>query len=88
MWPEDLPNAEVVFLSFCGYGLGEAWEVLDAHLRKGGPLAPYLRARRVYMLEAGLFQALTHLVAKGTWLLAQALRGKEIPPGLARRLEA
>ncbi|MDM7325314.1 MAG: ABC transporter substrate-binding protein [Thermus sp.] len=84
---QELPDAQVVFLAFCGHGLGEAWEALDAHLRRGGPLAPYLRSRRVYVLEAAFFQALTHLVAEGTWLLARALRGEEIPPALARRLE-
>ncbi|MFN4073473.1 MAG: ABC transporter substrate-binding protein [Thermus sp.] len=82
----SLPQAEVVFLSFCGYGLAEAWEVVAAHLAEGGPLAAYLGGRRAYVLEASPFQALTPLVAEGVWVLARLLRGQEVPAHLARRV--
>lgn len=74
--PEDLPEAEVVFLAFCGYALEEAKEVVAAHLARGGWLAGYLRGRRAYLLDAGPFQALTHRVVEGVEVLARLLRGE------------
>ncbi|WP_105318485.1 ABC transporter substrate-binding protein [Thermus tenuipuniceus] len=74
--PEALPEAEVVFLAFCGYGLEEAREAVAAHLARGGWLGAYLRGRRACLLDAGPFQALTHRVVEGVWILARLLRGE------------
>lgn len=74
--PEGLPEAEVVFLAFCGYSLEEAREAVAAHLARGGWLGAYLRGRRAYLLDAGPFQALTHRVVEGVEILARLLRGE------------
>lgn len=76
--PQALPQAEVVFLAFCGYGLSEAREAVAHHLARGGWLGEYLQGRRAYLLDAGPFQALTHRTVEGVELLARLLRGEEV----------
>ncbi|MFN4070450.1 MAG: ABC transporter substrate-binding protein [Thermus caldifontis] len=84
--PMDLPEAEVVFMAFCGYSLEEALAAVADHRARGGYLDRYLRGRQAYLLDAGPFQALTHRVAEGVWTLAHLLRGKGVSPHLARPL--
>jgi hypothetical protein len=76
--PEDLPQAQVVFLAFCGYGLEAAREAVEAHLARGGWLGEYLKGKRAYLLDAAPFHALTPLVVEGVGLLARLLRGERV----------
>ncbi|WP_269801878.1 TroA family protein [Thermus sediminis] len=86
--PKELPEAEVVLLAFCGYGLGEAREAVARHLARGGWLGEYLEGRRAYLLDAAPFQALTPLTVEGVGLLARLLRGEGgLDPGSAAPLE-
>ncbi|WP_337845582.1 ABC transporter substrate-binding protein [Thermus sp.] len=75
--PEAVPQAEVVFLAFCGYGLEEARKAVEAHLARGGWLLGYLRGRKAYLLDAGPFQALTPKTVEGVETLARLLREGE-----------
>jgi iron complex transport system substrate-binding protein len=75
---EDLPQAQVVFLAFCGYGLEAAREAVEAHLARGGWLGEYLKGKRGYLLDAAPFQALTPLVVEGVGLLARLLWGERV----------
>ncbi|GGM93160.1 cobalamin-binding protein [Thermus composti] len=74
--PEELPEAQVVFLAFCGFGLPEALQAVEAHLARGGWLGGYLRGKQAFLLDAGPFHALTPLTVEGVARLARLLRGE------------
>ena len=74
--PEELPEAQVVFLAFCGFGLPEALRAVEVHLARGGWLGGYLRGKRAFLLDAGPFHALTPLTVEGVARLARLLRGE------------